>query len=1020
MERYKRLHLILVLLLVLTTWRTSCQQDFTKEGFYDDLRKRIQLRILHDYELLEPYFNEAYRNFPSIPRGILESISYTYTRFVVPDTDTLELDDNAIPRTYGPMGLTLHGKNYFRENLRYVAQHSNCTIESLVKDARISILAYAAVFADLQKEYVIFGEKVEKYVPIFVAMSELPKEGVAMNLHLYAIYHFLADTTSVSFGVPLREVDFQSIFGDELSSLQSPVLESVRGNVNVLESAEADYSAAIWRPAPTCNYTSGRTMPVSNVTIHYTSGTYAGAISWFLNCNANVSSHYVIRSFDGQVTQMVRERDKAWHVGSANGYTIGIEHEAYGDVQSFFTPEMYLSSADLVRDICRRRTNIQPLHLFSVDTLDDGTVMTVGQHPLGGSTACIQIRGHQHYPSQTHTDPGPYWNWNLYYKLVNRDTPMAIATASEGVFIDSGDENLNYGNDERTLFLIHLENADSVVLQFDFFDLEDDHDYMWVYAGNSVFAPCVGRWSTNTPGRVAAAGPDMLVEFRSDCQGTAQGWVARWHGAYPLQTEDTVAPTTTIMWDENAWLTQDTSLSFQDVDDVCVRERFYQIVECVNGGWSADANKGFLFENFEAQLNPNVWSNDGNWEVANGICRSSRANGKAYLNATVCLGRAESFLFDFTLNWLTGDRCSFYFNADGRVCENFAGNAYQILFDKNDNSLSINRITCGVATTLAKVENVSYSYHQNVMYRVVWNSATRSIWVYKQMELLGQAKDAIQMATGNNLSFVTENALISVDIVCSYASRATEVFLTVGPEDTCLVRTQALNGVARCRVKSLAVDRCGNFSPLVEKLLKVDYTPPTTPEWVQDGMEEDGMALLLRGVIACVRWANSQDDESGVEQYECLLTVTNGGERRCIEKTVRNQSNLCLSIGVGLGEMYVQVAVRARNEAGLCSEWVQSNGRIYQKPQLSRVRHFRIEPNPAKDFVNVLYVSKDESLRKENDVWCALHDLSGKVIRVMNLPQSGVLPVADLHPGVYLLKFCKGQSVLQVDKIVKY
>lgn len=1019
MERYKRLHLILVLLLVLTTWRTSCQQDFTKEGFYDDLRKRIQLRILHDYELLEPYFNEAYRNFPSIPRGILESISYTYTRFVVPDTDTLELDDNAIPRTYGPMGLTLHGKNYFRENLRYVAQHSNCTIESLVKDARISILAYAAVFADLQKEYVIFGEKVEKYVPIFVAMSELPKECVAMNLHLYAIYHFLADTTSVSFGVPLREVDFQSIFGDELSSLQSPVLESVRGNVNVLESAEADYSAAIWRPAPTCNYTSGRTMPVSNVTIHYTSGTYAGAISWFLNCNANVSSHYVIRSFDGQVTQMVRESDKAWHVGSANGYTIGIEHEAYGDVQSFFTPEMYLSSADLVRDICRRRTNIQPLHLFSVDTLDDGTVMTVGQHPLGGSTACIQIRGHQHYPSQTHTDPGPYWNWNLYYKLVNRDTPMAIATASEGVFIDSGGENLNYGNDERTLFLIHLENADSVVLQFDFFDLEDDHDYMWVYAGNSVFAPCVGRWSTNNPGRVAVSGPDLLVEFRSDCQGTAQGWVARWSGVYSSQTLDTIAPTTAIVWDENGWLTCDTLLSFQDEDDVRVEERFYQIMESMNGVWSANTKHGFLCDNFDSELDSDIWLHDGNWIVENGKCRSSCVNGNTFLNVNVDLDQSESYLFDFYLCWLSGERCSFYFNADGLVCENYTGNAYQVLFDKWDNSLTINKITNGSCVALKKIRNVYYSYQQNYKYRVLWNRTSRTIRVYRHAALLGQASDMSSVINGRYLSFATENALVSVDNVRSYASRATEVMLTVGSADTCLVRTQALNGVARCKVKSVVVDMSGNFSPLIEKLLMVDYTPPVTPVWIRDKWEGE-LSQLQRGLYACANWAESQDVNSGVDSYDCIITMIEGLNRSSAEKTVYNSLNVCQLLDVRSDKTFVQVAVRARNRAGLCSDWILSTGALYQRMQFAKVRQFRVEPNPTRDVVKIVPVVKNVELEKDDKYCCSLHDLSGKVIREWRLSQFDMLSVADLHPGVYLLKIFDDQNVIQVDKIVKY
>ena len=47
---------------------------------------------------------------------------------------------------------------------------------------------------------------------------------------------------------------------------------------------------------------------------------------------------------------MVRETDKAWHVGNCNPYTIGLEHEAYGNIYSYFTPAMYEASADLTRD----------------------------------------------------------------------------------------------------------------------------------------------------------------------------------------------------------------------------------------------------------------------------------------------------------------------------------------------------------------------------------------------------------------------------------------------------------------------------------------------------------------------------------------------------------------------------------------------------------------------------------------------------------------------------------------------
>ena len=99
-----------------------------------------------------------------------------------------------------------------------------------------------------------------------------------------------------------------------------------------------NYGPALWNAAPTCNYSSRNGSPISAVTIHTVQGTYAGAISWGLNCNAQVSYHYVVRSSDGQVTQMVLESNKAWHVGNENGYTIGIEHEGYVSNAAWYTP----------------------------------------------------------------------------------------------------------------------------------------------------------------------------------------------------------------------------------------------------------------------------------------------------------------------------------------------------------------------------------------------------------------------------------------------------------------------------------------------------------------------------------------------------------------------------------------------------------------------------------------------------------------------------------------------------------
>jgi hypothetical protein len=163
-----------------------------------------------------------------------------------------------------------------------------------------------------------------------------------------------------------------------------------------LGTAAVDYPGAIWNPASTSNYRVGRTAAITTIVIHVTQGSYAGTISWFKNPSAQVSAHYVVRSSDGEVTQMVAEKDTAWHVRTENPYTIGIEHEGYVDQPSWFTDAMYRSSAALTRNIADRR---------------------------GIPKDRAHIKGHSEMPNNDHTDPGPNWNWDYYMQLVNGGDP---------------------------------------------------------------------------------------------------------------------------------------------------------------------------------------------------------------------------------------------------------------------------------------------------------------------------------------------------------------------------------------------------------------------------------------------------------------------------------------------------------------------------------------------------------------------------------------------------------------------
>ncbi len=164
--------------------------------------------------------------------------------------------------------------------------------------------------------------------------------------------------------------------------------------------ADPDYPLAVgFVPADSSNYSNGGIVP-EFIVVHTMQGYYQGSMSWFQNPAANVSAHFVMQASDGEVTQMVRLDDKAWHVGAYNGKSLGIEHEGWVDEPNeWYTWAAYTSSAVLTRWMADR-------HGIPLDR--------------------DHIIGHIEVPGASHTDPGPHWDWDLYMALI-------LELVSEGV-----------------------------------------------------------------------------------------------------------------------------------------------------------------------------------------------------------------------------------------------------------------------------------------------------------------------------------------------------------------------------------------------------------------------------------------------------------------------------------------------------------------------------------------------------------------------------------------------------------
>lgn len=177
--------------------------------------------------------------------------------------------------------------------------------------------------------------------------------------------------------------------------------------------------ACEWIPAPYEEFGDGdygnhdkANRPVSQsidyIVIHDTEASWATTLK-LVQDPTYVSWQYSLRSSDGHIAQHLALKDVGWHAGNwyVNAKSVGLEHEGFlTSPDSWYTEAMYRSSARLVRYLAKRYgIPLDRQHILGHDTVP--------------ATTTSGIPG-------MHTDPGPYWDWAHYFRLLGRPiTPSA-------------------------------------------------------------------------------------------------------------------------------------------------------------------------------------------------------------------------------------------------------------------------------------------------------------------------------------------------------------------------------------------------------------------------------------------------------------------------------------------------------------------------------------------------------------------------------------------------------------------
>jgi N-acetyl-anhydromuramyl-L-alanine amidase AmpD len=104
---------------------------------------------------------------------------------------------------------------------------------------------------------------------------------------------------------------------------------------------------------PSPNF-SKRNDTIQEIILHYTdSRSFEGNVAWLCDGNRpnRTSAHYVVGR-EGEVAQLVKESDKAWHASSHNSKSIGIENSANKDDK--LTEAQEAALVELLKDILKR------------------------------------------------------------------------------------------------------------------------------------------------------------------------------------------------------------------------------------------------------------------------------------------------------------------------------------------------------------------------------------------------------------------------------------------------------------------------------------------------------------------------------------------------------------------------------------------------------------------------------------------------------------------------------------------
>ncbi len=483
--------------------QNKCDSFFVKGNLYlyRDVSKELNIVASHIDKAVQPHNHEQWAYYLSKPHPSVATVEKYFkdasNEFGVP-VEILkaigQIENNwtqlgpSIDQGWGIMHLV---QNNYCNNLYEAAQLLHLNDGVLKEDARQNIRGAAALLLKYLGVKKIVAKKMRtedwyKAVKKFSGLISDELQTIQADRYYGVIKDGARSTTLWNEEIVLprnRQIDFSYI------KLHFPATPNPHGNPR-----SSDYAPAV-SSFTTCNYTSGRNHSIDTWVNHWIgTGTAAGAVSWFQNCSANASAHFVTAN-NGTIYQVVPVASTAWHCGASgypynNSRSIGEEHEATNANPGLWnSTAMLQASANMACYFCNQYG-----------------IATNQNHVSPG------ICGHQNMPG-TNTDCPGTIPWTTWFGYFNNGTCSAIVVTPQNDYCGNEVTLTVYGQTCGATTTGDLNGATQSTLPISCGGYTSTNAYdVWF----KFVATSIAHDITVVP----SSGLDAVVDLRSGCPGT--------------------------------------------------------------------------------------------------------------------------------------------------------------------------------------------------------------------------------------------------------------------------------------------------------------------------------------------------------------------------------------------------------------------------------------------------------------------------------------------------------------------